>query len=93
MTTPAASRAYPFPRLLRIIGLTLIFGVIGYWGRAGAHTGFSQNKVPIQKVDEITGIVYTEFEDRFIPGIEVLAGGVGFGALLLIASFLFRRKS
>lgn len=68
-----------------------LFSII-YWAGKGAHTGWSMNRVPIPQVDEITGIEYITYEDRFVPGVEWLAGGVGLAALFLATSFFFRSK-
>lgn len=64
-----------------------------YWGTQGAHRGWSMNKVPTQQTDEITGLSFTTYEDRFVPGIEVLVGSVGSGAALLLVAFFVRRKT
>jgi len=49
------------------------------------------NKVPITQTDEITGLTYIEYEERYVPGLEVLIGALGGCAVLFGASFLGRR--
>ncbi len=79
-----ASIHRPFaPRLLRFLGLALLAGTIGSWALLGAHRGWSQNRVPVRQVDEITGIEYVTYEERFVPGIDWL----GAGGVLAIAVF------
>jgi hypothetical protein len=74
----------PFaPRLLRFLGLALLAGTIGSWAALGAHRGWSQNRVPVRQVDEVTGIEFVTYEDRFVPGIDWL----GAGGALAIATF------
>lgn len=92
MTTdfPRPSKARLIFRLLA--AFCVIFSVI-YWANKGAHTGWSMNRVPIEQVDEITGIEYITYEDRFVPGLEWLGGGIGLGALFFITSLFFRSKT
>jgi hypothetical protein len=78
---------------LRIAGIVIILAVVAYWFAAGANRGWTKNRVAVMKTDEITGIEYPEYEDRFVPGIEFLAAGCVFGALLTGATFFFRKKS
>lgn len=79
---------------LRILALLIVIGAVGFWVSKGAHTGWSQNKVPSKQVDDITGIEYITYEDRFVPGVEWLGTGLGLGAAFFAASFFFRsRKS
>lgn len=88
MSTPSA---HPLRRLCRAFGVVLFLGTVGFWAAKGAHTGWSQNRVPVPQTDEITGIEYVTYEDRFVPGVEFLAGGVGLAAGLLVASLFFKR--
>jgi len=78
--------------VLRIMALIAALTGAGYWFLAGHHTGWSMNRVPVEKKDPVTGQEYKEYEDRFVPGVDFL-GGVfaGAGALLAI-SFFVRKK-
>ncbi|MCC5022845.1 MAG: hypothetical protein J6386_08655 [Candidatus Synoicihabitans palmerolidicus] len=51
------------------------------------------DKVPGQLVDEITGIEYTKYEDRFIPGIDVLAGGIVGAGIIFVIGRLIRKPT
>lgn len=63
------------------------------WKSLGAHTGFTKNSVFVEKVDEVTGIVYQEPEDRFVPGLDFLAtGAVAAGALGVIGLVIRSRR-
>lgn len=79
------------PLIFRATAAMLLAGVVIWWAAAGAHGGWSMNRVPINMTDEITGIEYVEYEDRFVPGLEVLVGGAGTAVLLFAFSFLFRK--
>ena len=86
-TAPAVQR---LRNPLRALALLMFLGVVGFWTAKGAHRGWSQHRVPVPKTDEITGIVYTDYEDRYVPGIEVLATGTALAAAIYGATFLLR---
>ena len=89
----SATTAHPLRRLCRALGVVLFLGTVAFWAAKGAHTGWSQDRVPVKQTDEITGIEYVTYEDRFVPGVEFLAGGVGLAAGLLVMSLFFKRQS
>ena len=66
--------------------------LIGLWLKTGAHTGFSKDRVEIEKVDPITEIEYVDYEERFVMGVEYLGAGCVGGLLLIGSSFLVARK-
>lgn len=70
----------------------LLGAVITFWMLKGAHRGWNIDKAPVEKTDEITGIAYVEYEDRFVPGIEFLGLGFAAAAVLFGVSFLFRKR-
>ena len=78
--------------ILRLLALIIIFGAAGYWIAAGANRGWTKNKVPVEMHDEVTGIVGVSYRDKFVPGVDFLAGAVGAGSLCAGLSFLFRTK-
>ena len=79
-------------RFLRIAALIVLLGGLGFWVAKGANTGWTKNRVEKKTVDEVTGIEAISYDERFIPGVEFLAGvAAGAGALAGI-SFLFGRK-
>ncbi len=80
-------------KILQFIALALFAATVGFWALRGAHTGWSQNRVPTTKTDEVTGIAYTVYEDRYVPGIEILGGGVGLAGVFFAASLFFRPKN
>lgn len=78
---------------LQILAIVAVLASFGFWFKTGAHTGFSKNRVEIQKVDPITQIEYVDYEDRFVMGVEYLAAGCVFGIGLFSLSFFFARKN
>lgn len=80
------------PLALRALSALLLGGLLTYWALSGAHRGWSMDQVPVTKTDEITGIVYVEYETLFVPGIEFLGSGIAASGLLFGLSFLFRNR-
>ena len=67
-------------RILRLLALVLALATTAFWAAKGAHTGWSQDRVPVRQVDEITGL-------------EVLGAGLGLAGLLLTVAVFLPRKS
>lgn len=76
--------------ILRAAALLVVVGTLAWWVQLGAHRGWSQNRVPLSQTDEITGIAYTTYEDRFVPGIDVLGGSLVLAGTFFAASFFIR---
>jgi len=74
-------------RWLRGAALLLAVATLAVWLVTGAHRGFTQTSVAVDKTDEVTGLSYREYEPRFVAGVDVL--GLGLGAAL--ALFLLSR--
>jgi len=62
------------------------------WVAGGASRGWTKTSVAVEKVDEITGIAYREYQKKFVPGVEFPAVGIAAGAVLAAAGFLLARK-
>ena len=78
--------------LLRVFGAIVIVGTFGLWASGGFNLGWTKNKVEVREVDPITEIEAIRYEDTFIAGIEVLAGGVLVGSALCLIGVFFRTK-
>lgn len=84
----------PIRKPLRVVFLLSMGLLFAYWLTAGAHTGWSMDRVPVEQTDEITGLVFTSYEDRYVPGIEVLGGSLTLGLLLVGLTFIpFKQSS
>lgn len=91
-TSPAANRGKL--RLgLRLLAVVILVGSAGYWTASGAHTGWSMNRIPVHQTDDITGIAYVTYQEKFVPGIEWLAGGMALAVMLAALSFFFRSQT
>lgn len=78
---------------LRLAAALILTGTTIWWIQAGQNTGWTKNKVAVEKKDDITEIVYFEYEDRLVPGVDILAGAATAALLLGGLSLLGRRKS
>jgi len=73
---------------IRIFSVVCLAGVLVAWFALGANLGWTKTSVATQHVDEITGIEFPIFENRFVPGVEFLALGIGGAIVLAALSFL-----
>lgn len=89
-TTPASPLSR---RLARYAALAVAVGTLSFWAVKDGRLGWSQDRVPVTQKDEITGIDYVTYENRFVPGIDTLGLGLGISAGLFAVSFLFRSKN
>lgn len=78
--------------LLRLLALVLFLGTAVWWMQAGKNPGWTKNKVFVEKMDEITGISYLEEDDRFVPGVDLLAASGGVSLVMAALSFLRGRR-
>ena len=78
-------------RRLTILSASVALATLILWVATGAHRGFSKTSVAVEKTDEITGLVYREYERQLVVGVEVLGLGLGVSAVLFGASRFFRR--
>jgi hypothetical protein len=79
-------------RILRIIALILIVGALAVWAATGANRGWTKNKVQIKTVDEVTGLEGIQWQDKFVPGVDLLAASTLGAGVLVGISFLFQTK-
>lgn len=69
-------------RSLLVLTIVIDLAVIGVWFALGAHLGWSMTQVPVKKIDPVTEIEFTEYDHRFVPGVDFLAAGlIGSGTL------------
>jgi hypothetical protein len=81
---------FAYRRIIAFSALFTLVGTVGFWVTQGAHRGWSQHRVPVARTDEVTGIAFTTYENRFVPGMEVLASGVALAGGLFALSFFVR---
>lgn len=82
--------------LLRLLSAVILVTTAIWWVQAGSNPGWTKNKVFVEKEDEITGISYPVEEDRFVPGVDLLAAAGGVALVMGGVSFFLgspRRKT
>ncbi len=75
-------------RWMQIAAVVLDLGIVGLWVALGANTGWTKTLVPVPRVDPVTDIAYTEYEKRFVPGLDFVVVGAGLTAVLFAASVI-----
>ena len=76
-----------------ILGIILPLCGFVWWQSAGANTGWTKTSVAVPRIDPITEIAYTDYEDRFVPGIEFPVGFAVIGGLVLTIAWWSGRRS
>lgn len=67
-------------------------GGLAVWLATGAHTGWSQTRIPHTIVDEITEIEAVVFEDGFVAGVDFLGSAFLAAAILCAIRWMIRRR-
>lgn len=76
-------------RTLRIIAVVLVVGAIAFWAAAGANRGWTKTRVPEKVVDEVTGLEGVQWQDKFVPGVDLLGLALlGAGVLAGVSVFI-----
>jgi len=76
---------------LRIVAVLVVIVAFVMWIFAGTNMGWTKTSIPVKKLDPVTGIEGIEYQSRFLPGVDFLAGAL-FGSGILIVLSLFIRK-
>lgn len=87
---PYSSAARPWRIVLRLVAGLLIVAVFVWWAINGAHIGWTMTQVPSTQVDEVTQLEYIAYEERFVPGLELLLAGVAIGTAIIAFTFFVR---
>jgi len=64
---------------MRMMAVVLPVGTLAIWLYTGANRGWTKTSVAVEKIDDVTGLEYREYEKRFVPGVDFLAAGLGAG--------------
>jgi polyisoprenoid-binding protein YceI len=81
-------------RVIRLSALVLALVAVSWWLAAGANRGWTKTSVPKRTVDEVTGIEAIEYQQGFIPGLELVSAALlGAGALAGLSLFMRTNKS
>lgn len=77
---------------LRWLALACLLLTLAVWGGTGANTKWTKTSLPVRKVDPVLEMEYTEWEKKFLPGIDFLAAGIVLSALVWGVSAIIRKK-
>jgi hypothetical protein len=72
-------------------GIVAVTG-LAVWLATGAHTGWTQTKIPRTIVDEITEIEAVVFEDGFVAGVDFLGAALALAAVLASIGWIIARR-
>ncbi len=76
-------------RTLARLAATLVLGaVLLTWFVLGADRGWTKTSVTTMQTDEITGLQFPVIENRFVPGVDFVAVGLGASLTLFALSFI-----
>lgn len=78
---------------LALLAALSLFAGVGIWMGGGMHRGWTKTSVAVEKTEEITGIVYRDYEDKFVPGVEFPIAGATAALLLGGVALLLRPRS
>ena len=76
--------------IVRLFALGLAVVVLALWFFGGPNLGWTKNKVGRPLKDEVTGIETVVYEDRWVPGVDFLAGGLLAAGMVAGGSYFFR---
>ncbi len=79
-------------KLVRMIAMAVGLVTLALWFFGGPNLGWTKTTVDRIETDAVTGLEGRFHERRFVPGVDVLAGGFLAAGLLTGASFFFRKK-
>ena len=80
-------------RGLQHVAAVLLVSSLAWWWGAGANRGWTKTSVPVTFVDDVTGIEGVRYEERVVPGLDVLGGTGVLAALLFGGSCFFRPRT
>ena len=84
----------PLRTVTRLLALFILSTCLSWWWFSGADRGWTKTYVTIPATDDITGIQYEVKKEKFVPGVDFVAAGIGLSSGIFAASFLlFPRKS
>jgi len=62
--------------LLRALAALSAVAIVACWISLGTHMGWSQTRIPVERTDAVTATTFTDYEERFLPGVDFLVAGL-----------------
>jgi len=79
-------------RILRSVALALFLMSALFWFARGANRGWTKTSVQSRTLDPITGIEGINYQEKFVPGVDFLAGSGALTSVLLGISLFINNK-
>ena len=77
---------------LRLSGLGVLAMGATLWFFGGPNLGWTKTSVPVEQLEEATGLKQITWEKRFVPGVDFLGAVAVLAGVCLGGSFFFRKK-
>ena len=74
-----------------LAGFSALF-CFAFWAAAGWNTRWTKTQIAVKQSDVITGIEFITYKKHFMPGVELLALGVGISVALFALTFIRRSR-
>ena len=79
--------------LLRALAALSAVAIVACWISLGGHMGWSQTRIPVQRTDAVTATTFTDYEERFLPGLDFLVAGLlGSAAIFALPLVMLKSK-
>jgi hypothetical protein len=79
-------------RILRSVALALFLMSALFWLARGANRGWTKTSVQSKTLDPTTGIEGINYQERFVPGVDFLAGSAALTFALFGISLFINNK-
>jgi len=79
--------------LIRAVALAMAVVAVGFWYVGGANPGWTKNRIQVKSIDPVTEIEQVEWQDKFIPGVDLLGGGLIAAGVLFVGSLFIRKQN
>lgn len=81
-------------RGIQILAAALAVATLGFWFAKGANVGWTKDRIEVIKsIDPVTGIAEREWQDKYMPGLNVLGGGLAIAGALFVGSLFIRKQT
>ncbi len=80
-------------RVIQILAAVLVVVIVGFWLVKGANLGWTKNRIQVMTVDPITEIESPTWQDKFVPGLDFLGGGLAVAGVLAAGSLFIRKQT
>lgn len=80
-------------RAIQIAAAVLAIATVGLWFAKGANPGWTKNRVQVKTLDPVTEIEQVEWQNKFLPGVDILGGGLAVAGALIVGSLFIRKQT